>query len=146
MLLDVTLAHKGLAPSKLISYLRYDKDAHTGHTHRVKIIGQLSLNPMVIALLQGRQIFKFGLLNKKDNKKNLKIRLLFNRMVVAFFSPYYSYTTTLCSRPLLPNASPNAFYSIVKLTFAFRIDNAKSSPLRSLSFSKFNSRKKSLRQ
>ncbi len=39
------------------------------------------------ALLRGRQIFKFGLLNKKNNKKNLKIRLVFNRMVVAFFRP-----------------------------------------------------------
>ena len=47
---------------------------------------------MVKVLLQGRQIFKFGLLNEKDNKKNLKIRLVFNRMVVAFFPPYYSYT------------------------------------------------------
>jgi hypothetical protein len=42
---------------------------------------------MVKALLRSRQIFKFGLLRKKDNKKNLKIRLLFNRMVVAFFRP-----------------------------------------------------------
>jgi hypothetical protein len=42
-----------------------------------------------------RQIFKFGLLNKKDNKKNLKIRLVFNRMVVTFFPPYYSYTKPL---------------------------------------------------
>jgi len=31
---------------------------------------------MVRARLQGRQIFKFGLLRKKDNKKNLKIRLV----------------------------------------------------------------------
>jgi hypothetical protein len=52
---------------------------------------------MVKALLQGRQIFKFGLLNKKYNKKNLKIRLVFNRMVVAFFPPYYSYTNPLLS-------------------------------------------------
>ncbi len=50
---------------------------------------------MFQALLQGRQIFKFGLLNKKDNKKNLKIRLVFIRMVVAFFPPYYSYTRSL---------------------------------------------------
>jgi hypothetical protein len=50
---------------------------------------------MAKALLQGRQIFKFGLLRKKDNKKNLKIRLVFNRMVVAFFPPYYSYTNPL---------------------------------------------------
>jgi len=47
---------------------------------------------MVIVLFRGRQIFKFGLLGIKDNKKNLKIRLLLNRMVVAFFPPYYSYT------------------------------------------------------
>ena len=50
---------------------------------------------MVKALCRGRQIFKFGLLKKKDNKENLKIRLVFNRMVVAFFPPYYSYTRTL---------------------------------------------------
>jgi len=31
---------------------------------------------MVRAHLRGRQIFKFGLLRKKDNKKNLKIRLV----------------------------------------------------------------------
>jgi hypothetical protein len=42
---------------------------------------------MVALFFQGRQIFKFGLLIKKDNKKNLKIRLVFNRMVVAFFRP-----------------------------------------------------------
>jgi hypothetical protein len=30
---------------------------------------------MFQALLQGLQIFKFGLLREKDNKKNLKIRL-----------------------------------------------------------------------
>jgi hypothetical protein len=59
---------------------------------RIKIIGQLSLKPMAKALLRSRQIFKFGLLRKKDNKKNLKIRLVSNRMVVAFFPPYYSYT------------------------------------------------------
>jgi len=28
------------------------------------------------AHLRSRQVFKFGLLNKKDNKKNLKIRLV----------------------------------------------------------------------
>jgi len=49
---------------------------------------------MAWALFRGRQIFKFGLL-RKDNKKNLKIRLVFNRMVVAFFPPYYSYTNPL---------------------------------------------------
>jgi hypothetical protein len=59
---------------------------------RIKIIGQSVLNPMDIALLRSRQIFKFGLLRKKDNKKNLKIRLVFNRMVVPLFPPYYSYT------------------------------------------------------
>ena len=41
---------------------------------------------MVRAYLRGRQIFKFGLL-KKNNKKNLKIRLVFNRMVRAYFRP-----------------------------------------------------------
>jgi hypothetical protein len=50
---------------------------------------------MAWAFLRGRQIFKFGLLRKKDNKKNLKIRLVFNRMVRAFFPPYYSYTIPL---------------------------------------------------
>jgi len=50
---------------------------------------------MAGAFLRGRQIFKFGLLRKKDNKKNLKIRLVFNRMVRAFFPPYYSYTIPL---------------------------------------------------
>jgi hypothetical protein len=38
-------------------------------THRIKLIGKLSLNPMAWALLRGRQILKFGLLRKKDNKK-----------------------------------------------------------------------------
>ena len=47
---------------------------------------------MIIVHLRGRQIFKFGLLRKKDNKKNLKIRLVFNRMVVAYFQRYLSYT------------------------------------------------------
>jgi hypothetical protein len=50
---------------------------------------------MVKAYLRGRQIFKFGLLIKKDNMKNLKIRLVSNRMLVAFFPPYYSYTNQL---------------------------------------------------
>jgi hypothetical protein len=36
---------------------------------RIKIIGQLSLNPMDKALLRGRQIFKFGLLKKKIIRK-----------------------------------------------------------------------------
>ena len=51
---------------------------------------------MVMAHLHGRQIFKFGLLGKEDNKKNIKIRLVFKRMVVAFFPPYYSYKKPLC--------------------------------------------------
>jgi len=36
----VTPAHKGLAPSRLINYLSFNKlkDAHTGHTQRIKII------------------------------------------------------------------------------------------------------------
>jgi hypothetical protein len=58
---------------------------------------QLMLNSMAWALFRSRQIFKFGLLRKKDNKKNLKIRLVFNRMVRAFFPPYYSYTKPLCA-------------------------------------------------
>ena len=52
---------------------------------------------MFQALFRGRQIFKFGLLRKKDNKKNLKIRLVFNRMVRAFFPPYCSYTKTFAA-------------------------------------------------
>jgi len=52
---------------------------------------------MAWVLLRSRQIFKFGLLRKKDNKKNLKIRLVFNRMVRAFFPPYYSYTIPLAT-------------------------------------------------
>jgi hypothetical protein len=42
---------------------------------------------MFQVLFRGRQIFKFGLLRKKNNKKNLKIRLVFNRIVVAHFCP-----------------------------------------------------------
>ncbi|RDK82982.1 hypothetical protein C8D94_1092 [Marinirhabdus gelatinilytica] len=42
---------------------------------------------MVRAHLQGRQIFKFGLLRKKSNKKNLKIRLVLNRMDSVQISP-----------------------------------------------------------
>jgi len=30
----ITPAHTGLAPSRLIAYLRYDKDGHAGRTHR----------------------------------------------------------------------------------------------------------------
>ena len=50
---------------------------------------------MAIALFRSRQIFKFGLLIKNDNKKNLKIRLVFIRIVCALFQPYYSYTQPL---------------------------------------------------
>lgn len=50
---------------------------------------------MVLVHLRGLQIFKFGLLRKKDNKKNLKIRLVFIRMVSDYFQPYYSYTIPL---------------------------------------------------
>jgi hypothetical protein len=53
------------------------------------------LNSMAWALFRSRQIFKFGLLRKKDNKKNLKIRLVFNRIVTVYFQPYYSYTIPL---------------------------------------------------
>jgi hypothetical protein len=35
------------------------------------------------ALLPSRQIFKFGLLRKKDNKKNLKIRLMLHPKVIS---------------------------------------------------------------
>jgi hypothetical protein len=55
---------------------------------------------MAWGFLRSRQIFKFGLLRKKDNKKNLKIRLVFNRMVTAYFQPYYSYTIPLGAIPL----------------------------------------------
>jgi hypothetical protein len=37
---------------------------------------------MTKALLRGRQIFKFGLLIKKGNKKNLKIRLVLNPKII----------------------------------------------------------------
>jgi hypothetical protein len=50
---------------------------------------------MFQALFRGRQIFKFGLLRKNNNKKNLKIRIVFNRMVCAHFQPYCSYTKPL---------------------------------------------------
>ncbi|WP_157814105.1 hypothetical protein [Olleya sp. Bg11-27] len=50
---------------------------------------------MAWALFRSSQIFKFGLLRKKDNKKNLKIRLVFNRIVTVYFQPYYSYTIPL---------------------------------------------------
>ena len=62
---------------------------------RIKTIGQLVLKPMFQAPFRSRQIFKFGLLRKKDNKKNLKIWLVLNRMVRAFFPPYCSYTQPL---------------------------------------------------
>tara|TARA_R110000796_G_C14502690_1_gene429046 strand:+ start:172 stop:357 length:186 start_codon:yes stop_codon:yes gene_type:complete len=49
---------------------------------------------MVRAHLQGRQIFKFGLLIKKDNKKNLKIRLVFHPNGLRTFSALlFLYTT-----------------------------------------------------
>ena len=50
---------------------------------------------MVRAHFQGRQIFKFGLLTKKDNKKNLKIRLVFHQNGLLVNQPYYSYTKPL---------------------------------------------------
>src|SRR5680860_1873571 len=37
MVQGTTPAHKGLAPSRLIPYLRYDKDTHAGHTHCVHV-------------------------------------------------------------------------------------------------------------
>jgi hypothetical protein len=49
---------------------------------------------MVVAHLQSRQIFKFGLLIKKDNKKNLKIRLVFHLNGLRSFSALlFLYTT-----------------------------------------------------
>jgi hypothetical protein len=51
------------------------------------------------ALLQSRQIFKFGLLRKKNNKKNLKIRLVAHpngsRLFSALLFLYKSVTTNL---------------------------------------------------
>lgn len=51
---------------------------------------------MVRAHLRGRQIFKFGLLTKKNNKKNLKIRLVFHPNGWRANPPYCSYTQPLC--------------------------------------------------
>jgi len=45
-------------------------------------------NTKVRVFLGSRQIFKFGLLKKKDNKKSAAAE-------VAFFPPYYSYTNPL---------------------------------------------------
>jgi hypothetical protein len=51
---------------------------------------------MAWALLRSRQIFKFGLLRKKDNKKNLKIRLVFNPNGSCVFSALlFLYTTVV---------------------------------------------------
>ncbi|MEQ6117956.1 hypothetical protein, partial [Reichenbachiella sp. MALMAid0571] len=36
MVRDTTLAHKGLAPYKLIPYFYVGKDAHAGHTHGLR--------------------------------------------------------------------------------------------------------------
>ncbi len=57
MVQGVTPAHKGLAPSRLITYLRYGKDAHAGHTQRINKKGKQVLNGEVWACLRGRQIF-----------------------------------------------------------------------------------------
>ena len=49
---------------------------------------------MIIAHFQGHQIFKFGLLTKKNNKKNLKIRLVFYPNGLRLFSALlFLYTT-----------------------------------------------------
>jgi len=36
MVRDTTLAHKGLTPSSFYYYLSIDKDAHAGHTQKIK--------------------------------------------------------------------------------------------------------------
>jgi hypothetical protein len=54
MVQGVTPAHKGLAPSRLIPYLRYDKDAHAGHTHCKKAIAGVVENQRLVHL------FNFG--------------------------------------------------------------------------------------
>lgn len=38
MVKDVTPTHKGLAPSRLIPYLRSGKDVHAWHTQSIKLI------------------------------------------------------------------------------------------------------------
>jgi hypothetical protein len=48
MVRDTTLAHKGLAPYKLISYLSVSKDAHAGHTHRLISHGDLLLDDSLL--------------------------------------------------------------------------------------------------
>ena len=50
---------------------------------------------MFQVLFRGRQIFKFGLLKKKDNKKNLKIRLVLNPKIISYFARYEPYTKPL---------------------------------------------------
>jgi len=49
MVQGTTPAHKGLAPSRLIPYLRYGKDAHAGHTQCIKIIAEIVVNSKVVA-------------------------------------------------------------------------------------------------
>jgi hypothetical protein len=48
MVQGVTPAHKGLAPSRLIPYLRYSKDAHAGHTQRIKIIAEIVVKMNIV--------------------------------------------------------------------------------------------------
>lgn len=47
MVQGVTPAHKGLAPSRLILYLRYNKDAHAGHTHPIYAIKTAHIGTVV---------------------------------------------------------------------------------------------------
>ena len=51
--------------------------------------------PKGLAIFRNRQIFKFGLLIKKENKKKLKIRLVLNRTDSVTKLPYCSYTQPL---------------------------------------------------
>lgn len=66
---------------------------------------------MTKELLKGQQINKFRLFRKKECKKNLKIRLVYNQMVVALFPPYLFYT-----KPL-PTIKKKTF-AIILMTFS----------------------------
>jgi hypothetical protein len=73
MVQGVTPAHKGLAPSRLIPYLRYSKDAHAGHTQCIKKIGQVSAKPNGSGIFSRSPDLLIWLLenNMKQNTKDL---------------------------------------------------------------------------
>ncbi len=73
MVQGVTPAHKGLAPSRIIPYLRYGKDAHAGHTQNIKKIGQVSARPKVLGVFTGSPNLLIWLLENKvkQNTKDL---------------------------------------------------------------------------